>query len=77
MIRFSIGNEHNPADPFGRVVITIDPDDVVTLEHFSRQGNATYTANLAPDVTDEITSAVPITGRPSACRPKTASEKRS
>src|SRR3954468_5175003 len=28
-------------------------------------------------VTDEITSAVPITGRPSACRPNTASEKRS
>ena len=28
-------------------------------------------------VTDEITSAVPITGRPSAWRPKTACENRS
>ena len=64
MIWFSIGNEHNPADPFGRVVITIDPDDVVTLEHFSRQGNATYTADLAPGVTDEITSALARGGFP-------------
>jgi hypothetical protein len=32
---------------------------------------------IASRLTDEITSAVPITGRPSESLPKTASEKRS
>jgi hypothetical protein len=64
LIRFTHGNEHNPADPFGRVVITIGDDDVVTLEHFTRQGNATHTADLGPGVTDEIKAALARGGFP-------------
>ena len=64
LIRLTLGNEHNPADPFGRVVIAIGDDDVVTLEHFSRQGNATYTAELGPGVTDEIKATLARRGFP-------------
>jgi hypothetical protein len=64
MIGFTIGNEHNPSDPFGRVVISIGDDDRVTLEHFSRAGNATYTADLSPGVREEITSALARGGFP-------------
>jgi hypothetical protein len=63
VIWFTLGNEHNPSDPFGRVVITIDGDDV-TLEHFSRAGNATYTGELGPGVADEITAALERGGFP-------------
>jgi hypothetical protein len=74
VIRFTLGNEHNPSDPFGRVVITID-GDAVTLEHYSRAGDATYTADLGPGVAAEITAALdegretlgitPLDGQPS------------
>jgi hypothetical protein len=63
MILFTVGNEHNPSVPFGRVVITID-GDAVTLEHFSRAGDATYTADLGPGVADEITAALDRGGFP-------------
>jgi hypothetical protein len=63
VIRFTLGNEHNPSDPFGRVVITID-GDAVTLEHYSRAGDATYTADLGPGVAAEITAALERGGFP-------------
>lgn len=55
---FTIGNEFNPSDPFGRVVLTIDDAEHVTLEHHSRQGSATYTAELGPGVLDELRAAL-------------------
>ena len=61
---FTIGNEFNPGDPFGRVALTIDDQDRVTLEHYSRQGNATYTAELGDGVLDEIRQALADGGFP-------------
>jgi hypothetical protein len=65
---FTIGNEHNPGDPFGRVVLTIDAGHHATLEHYARQGNATYTADLGPGVTDEIRAALARSGFPDVPR---------
>jgi hypothetical protein len=65
---FTIGNEHNPGDPFGRVVITIDDAGHVVLEHYSRQGNATYTADAEPGVIDEIRAALARGGFPDVPR---------
>lgn len=61
---FTLGNEFNPGDPFGRVVIAIDDASRVTLEHYSRQGNATYTAQLGAGVLDEIRSELARGGFP-------------
>lgn len=60
----TIGNEFNPGDPFGRVVLTIDDQHRVTLEHHSRQGSATYTAELGAGVLDEIRRALAAGGFP-------------
>jgi hypothetical protein len=36
-IRYSVGNENNPSDPFGRSELVIEPDGAASLEHhFSR-----------------------------------------
>jgi hypothetical protein len=40
-IRYSVGNEHNPADPWGRSELVIYPDGGARLDHhFSRGGPA-------------------------------------
>jgi|GEM_PF-2111953 len=55
-IWYTVGNEHNPSDPFGRVVLTIEADGSAELEHYSRMGDGAWTARVAPDVIARIRS---------------------
>jgi|tagenome__1003787_1003787.scaffolds.fasta_scaffold20783520_2 hypothetical protein len=65
---FTMGNEHNPSDPFGRVVLTADDENRLALEHHSRTGDAAYTADLGPGVLDEIRAALHRGGFPDVPR---------
>jgi hypothetical protein len=53
-IRYRVGNEHNPTDPWGRSELVIHPDGTARLDHFfSRGGPAgpagTWTGRVDPD----------------------------
>jgi hypothetical protein len=37
-IRYSTGNEHNPADPWGRSELAIEPDGRARLDHYFSRG---------------------------------------
>ena len=45
-VYFSVGNEHAPDDPFGRIVLEIDDDGAAKLEHFARDGNGSWTGTM-------------------------------
>jgi hypothetical protein len=52
-IRYRVGNEHNPTDPWGRSELVIHPDGTARLDHFfSRGGPAgpagTWTGRVDP-----------------------------
>jgi hypothetical protein len=34
LVRYSVGNENNPGNPWGRSELVIEPDGTVRLEHF-------------------------------------------
>ena len=34
LVRYSVGNENNPGNPWGRSELVIEPDGAVRLEHF-------------------------------------------
>jgi hypothetical protein len=55
-IWYTVGNEHNPSDPFGRVVLTIEADGSAELEHFSRAGGGAWTGRVDPAVSARIRS---------------------
>jgi hypothetical protein len=65
---FTIGNEHNPGDPFGRVVLTIDDANHLVLEHYARQGNSSCTADVGAGVVDDIRAALARGGFPQVPR---------
>jgi hypothetical protein len=37
-IRYSAGNEHNPADPWGRSELVLEPDGRARLDHYFSRG---------------------------------------
>jgi hypothetical protein len=45
-IWYTIGNEHSPSDPFGRIVLTIEDDGAAELELYSRQGSGAWTGQV-------------------------------
>ncbi|MDA0179052.1 hypothetical protein OJ997_02000 [Solirubrobacter phytolaccae] len=52
---YTIGNEHNPGDPFGRIVLTVEADGTAALEHYGgRNGSGTWTARVDTDVIARI-----------------------
>jgi hypothetical protein len=61
---FSTGNEHQPDDPFGRIVLEIDDDGAARLEHFAREGNGTWTGAMAADELQRVLAAMERGGFP-------------
>lgn len=57
-INYSSGNEHNPSDPFGRVVLTIEADGAATLEHHSRFGDGRWTGQVDPTAIERVRAAL-------------------
>ena len=58
-IRYRVGNEHNPTDPWGRSELVIHPDGTARLDHFfSRPGPAgptgAWTGRVGPAALEEL-----------------------
>ena len=63
-IRYGVGNEHNPTDPFGRVELTIAPDGRAALEHVSRRGRRTWSATVRPAALARLVAVIASSGFP-------------
>lgn len=57
-IHYSVGNEHNPGDPFGRSRLVIEVDGAARLEQFTRSGRSTFTGKIDLGVLDELWAAL-------------------
>jgi hypothetical protein len=64
MIDYTIGNEHDPGDPFGRIALHIDLDGAAKLEHFSRTGVTTWEGQVEATVLKRIMAALDVAGFP-------------
>jgi hypothetical protein len=71
-IRYQIGNEHNPTNPWGRSELVIHPDGTARLDHFSRPGPAgsagparrTWTGRVDPVALEQLRALLTQAGFP-------------
>ena len=65
-IRYRVGNENNPADPWGRSELVIRPDGSARLDHhFSRGGGLrAWSGHVDPAALDELLEALEQAGFP-------------
>ena len=63
-IYYTIGNEHNPGDAFGRIILTIEADGSAVLEHHTRSSAATWTGRVDPSAIERIRSALAASSFP-------------
>jgi hypothetical protein len=63
-IAYSVGNENNPGDPFGRSELVIEVDGGARLDHYTRAGHSAWTGRVAPDARDRLWSALETAGFP-------------
>lgn len=72
LVHYSVGNENNPGNPWGRSELVVEPDGTVRLEHFfSRvQRVGRWTGRVDPSALDRFWAALDQAGFPAA--PNTA-----
>ncbi len=65
-LSYSVGNEHNPGNPWGRSELTIGPDGRARLDHyFSRQpGSGAWTGQVAAAAMAALWAALDRAGFP-------------
>jgi hypothetical protein len=65
-IRYRVGNEHNPADPWGRSELVIHPDGSARLDqHFSRgREPRAWSGHVNPAALDDLLAALDRAGFP-------------
>jgi hypothetical protein len=65
-IRYRVGNEHNPADPWGRSELVIHPDGSARLDqHFSRgRSPRAWSGQVDAAALDELLAALELAGFP-------------
>jgi hypothetical protein len=65
-IRYRAGNEHNPADPWGRSELVIHPDGSTRLDHYpSRAGKQrAWSGHVDAAALDELLAALDQAGFP-------------
>jgi hypothetical protein len=65
-IRYSVGNEYNPTDPWGRSELVIRPDGSARLDHhFSRGGvSRAWSGHVDAAALDELVAALEQAGFP-------------
>jgi hypothetical protein len=63
-IAYSVGNESNPGDPFGRSELVIEVDGRAQLDHHTRGGHAAWTGKVASDELERLWSALDRAGFP-------------
>lgn len=65
-LTYSIGNEHNPVDPFGRSHLVVEPDGGAQLDHYGRLGqHRAWTGRVEPAALQRLWSALQRAGFPS------------
>lgn len=64
MIDYTIGNEHDPGDPFGRIALHIDLDGSAKLELHSRTGGGAWAGQVAEPVLERFMAALDEAGFP-------------
>lgn len=57
-ISYSVGNEHNPGNPFGRQHLVIDVDGRARLDHYTVGPHFAWTGTARSDVIDRIFRAL-------------------
>ena len=64
--RYSVGNEHDPGDPWGRSELVVQPDGAARLDHhYSRVvGVGAWSGRVDPVALDELWSALDRAGFP-------------
>jgi hypothetical protein len=70
VLRYSVGNEHNPGDPWGRSELTIQPDGSASLEHhFSRAPRVdAWTGQVDPGALAALWAGLARAGFPATSR---------
>jgi hypothetical protein len=69
-LSYSVGNEHNPANPFGRSELSIAPDGGAHLDHYARGDfHRAWTGNVQAAALDRLWSALERAGFPSSTQP--------
>jgi hypothetical protein len=63
-LTYSVGNEHNPADPFGRSEVTIEPDGGARLDRFRFGEHRAWTGRVALAALERLWSALDRAGFP-------------
>jgi hypothetical protein len=73
VLRYSVGNEHNPADPWGRSELAIQGDGAARLDqHFSRRRPArAWTGRVQPAALEALRAALDRAGFPAVPGPLT------
>jgi hypothetical protein len=67
-LTYSVGNEHNPADPFGRSKLTIEPAGAARLDHYQLGRHRAWTGRVAPAARARLWSALARSGFPEVVR---------
>jgi hypothetical protein len=65
-LTYSIGNEHNPVNPFGRSELVVEPTSSARLDHYDRGGHRAWTGRAEPATLARLWSALERAGFPSA-----------
>jgi len=67
-LRYHVGNEHDPGDPWGRSELVIQPDGTLRLDHhFSRTGGVgAWTGRIDPHALQALWAALDQAGLPTA-----------
>jgi hypothetical protein len=69
-LTYSIGNEYNPANPFGRSVLVVEPDGAARLDQY-RVGQHDSWNGVVPDETlEQLWAALDQAGFPVVARPE-------
>ena len=66
VLRYHVGNEHDPGDPWGRSELVIQPDGTLRLDHaFSRVGGVgAWTGRIDPAALEALWTALDHAGFP-------------
>jgi hypothetical protein len=57
-LSYSVGNEHNPADPFGRHELIIEPTGRTRLDHFRLGQHRAWSGRVTPATLARLWSAL-------------------
>ncbi len=58
VIRYTVGNEQNPGDPFGRSSLVIQISGSARLDQFTRGGNAAWSGTVTASALDQFWRAL-------------------